>query len=266
MPSFREIDGSGSASGRRANPKSTWFGILPHSRKVLKLMEERHEPQTILACNASDPKCPGRAYRRLRSHRRPFDLDDSQEFGGLDAAAQTNRRYRVCRGPADRHDLTPSVWVDWPLRPRDSRMGHHLCGVTGKPSRRSGRQGPYFRSSGLARDDDLLHALGRPWLIRAVDWASGDGGDACSSPCLRCGSGRGLRLARHQTEFGRQLFPLSGARSAAFKDRRKDKAVVVGETAGVEAETDRLLGAAVPTDDGELDLMNAGALYQAHSV
>ena len=42
--------------------------------------------------------------------------------------------------------------------------------------------------------------------------------------------------------------------------------MVVGETAGVEAETDRLLGAAVPTDDGELDLMNAGALYQAYSV
>ena len=44
-----------------------------------------------------------------------------------------------------------------------------------------------------------------------------------------------------------------------------------GETAGfikvgVEAQTDHLLGAAVPTDDGELDLMNAGALYQAHSV
>src|SRR6516165_8957439 len=184
------------AYSSRANPKSTWFGILPHSRKVLKLMEERHEPQTILACNASDPKCPGRAYRRLRSHRRPFDLDDSQEFGGLDAAAQTNRRYRVCRGPADRHDLTPSVWVDWPLRPRDSRMGHHLCGVTGKPSRRSGRQGPYFRSSSLARDDDHLHAPGRPWLIRAVARASGDGGDACSSPHLRCGSGCGLRQSR----------------------------------------------------------------------
>ena len=42
--------------------------------------------------------------------------------------------------------------------------------------------------------------------------------------------------------------------------------MVVGETAGVEAETDRLLGAVVPTNDGELDLMNAGALYQAHSV
>src|SRR6516165_10662791 len=203
---------------------------------------------------------------RLYSDGRAICINAYEAANGAGAAAQPNRRYRACRGPPDRHDLTPSICVDWPLRPRDSRMGHHLCGVTGKPSRRSGRQGPYFRSSGLARDDDLLHALGRPWLIRAVARASGDGGDACSSPRLRCGSGRGLRLARHQTEFGRQLFPLSGARSAAFKDRRKDKAVVVGETAGVEAETDRLLGAAVPTNDGELDLMNAGALYQAHSV
>jgi hypothetical protein len=68
-------------------------------------MRQRHEQQTILACNASDPKCPGRAYRRLHCYRRPFRLDDSQEFGGLDAAAQSNRRYRACRGPADRHDL-----------------------------------------------------------------------------------------------------------------------------------------------------------------
>ena len=41
---------------------------------VLKLMGQRHEPQTILARNASDPKCPGRAYRRLHSYRRPFHL------------------------------------------------------------------------------------------------------------------------------------------------------------------------------------------------
>ena len=45
----------------------------------------------------------------------------------------------------------------------------------------------------------------------------------------------------------------------------------VGETAGfikvgVEAQTDRLLGAAAPANDGELDLMNAGAPYQAYSV
>src|SRR5215469_5078491 len=143
---------------------------------ILKLVAQRHGSPTILACDASDPQCPGRAYRRLYSHRRPFDLDDSQEFGGLDTAAQSNRRYRACHGPPDRHDLTPSIWVGWPLRHRDSRMGHHLCGVAGKPSRRSGRQGPYFRSSGLARDDDHLRALGRRWLIRAVARASGDGG------------------------------------------------------------------------------------------
>lgn len=35
---------------------------------------------------------------------------------------------------------------------------------------------------------------------------------------------------------------------------------------GVEAQTDRLLGAAAPANDGEFDLMNAGAPYQAHSV
>ena len=45
----------------------------------------------------------------------------------------------------------------------------------------------------------------------------------------------------------------------------------IGETAGfikvgVEAQTDRLLGAAAPANDGELDLMNAGAPYQAYSV
>ena len=45
----------------------------------------------------------------------------------------------------------------------------------------------------------------------------------------------------------------------------------VGETAGfikvvVEAGTDRLLGAAVLANDGQLDLMNAGAPYQAHSI
>jgi len=196
MPSFRKINGGGSASGRRANPKSTWFGFFPHSRMVLKLMGQRHEPQTILARNASDPKCPSRAYRRLHSYRRPFHLDDSQELGGLAAAAQANRRYCACRGPADRHDLTPSVWVDWPLRPRNSRVGHHLRGVTGKPSRHSGRQGPYFRSSSLARDDDLLHAPGREWLIRAVAGTSGDGGYALSSPHLRCGSGCRLRQSR----------------------------------------------------------------------
>ena len=48
----------------------------------------------------------------------------------------------------------------------------------------------------LARDDDHLRALGRRWLIRAVARASGDGGDACSSPHLRCGSGCGLRQSR----------------------------------------------------------------------
>jgi pyruvate/2-oxoglutarate dehydrogenase complex dihydrolipoamide dehydrogenase (E3) component len=53
--------------------------------------------------------------------------------------------------------------------------------------------------------------------------------------------------------------------------RRKGKAVGVGETAGfikvvVEAGTDRLLGAAVLANDGQLDLMNAGAPYQAHSI
>src|SRR5215510_8580706 len=147
-------------------------------------------------CNASDPQCPGRAYRRLYSHRRPFDLDDSQEFGGLDAAAQSKRRYRACRGPAGRHDLTPPVWVDWPLRPRDSRMGHHLCGVAGEPASAPGRQGAYFRSSSLACDDDYLHAPGRQWFVRAVARVSGDGGDACSSPHLRCGSGCGLRQGR----------------------------------------------------------------------
>ena len=65
---------------------------------------------------------------------------------------------------------------------------------------------------------------------------------------------------RAEREAGRR------AKTARFDMQRKGKAVVVGETAGVEAETDRLVGAAVPTDDGELDLMNAGALYQAHSV
>src|SRR5262249_28014678 len=45
----------------------------------------------------------------------------------------------------------------------------------------------------------------------------------------------------------------------------------IGETAGfikvvVEAETDRLLGAAVLASDGELDLMKARAPYQAHSI
>jgi|AmaraimetP72IA01_FD_contig_71_2044773_length_752_multi_3_in_0_out_0_1 pyruvate/2-oxoglutarate dehydrogenase complex dihydrolipoamide dehydrogenase (E3) component len=70
---------------------------------------------------------------------------------------------------------------------------------------------------------------------------------------------------RAQREAGRR------AKTVRFDMRRKGKAVGVGETAGsinvgVEAETDRLFGAAVPANDGELDLMNAGALYQAHSV
>jgi len=86
--------------------------------------------------------------------------------------------------------------VDWPLRPRNSRVGHHLRGVTGKPSRHPGRQGPCFRSSSLARADDLLHAPGREWLIRAVAGTSGDGGDARSSPHLRCGFGCRLRQIR----------------------------------------------------------------------
>src|SRR5262245_46244067 len=95
-----------------------------------------------------------------------------------------------------RHDLTPPVWVDWPLRPRDSRMGHHLCAVAGELAGRPGRQGAYFRSSSLACDDDYLHAPGRQWFVRAVARVSGDGGDACSSPHLRCGSGCGLRQGR----------------------------------------------------------------------
>ena len=70
---------------------------------------------------------------------------------------------------------------------------------------------------------------------------------------------------RAQREAGRR------AKTVRFDMRRKGKAVGVGETAGfikagVEAETDRLLRAAVPANDGELDLMNVGALYQAHSV
>ena len=56
-----------------------------------------------------------------------------------------------------------------------------------------------------------------------------------------------------------------------FDMQRKGRAVGVGETAGfikvgVEAQTDRPLGAAAPANDGELDLMNAGAPYQAYSV
>ena len=140
------------------------------------------------------------------------------------------------------------------------------------PGARSGRQGPYFRSSGLARDDDHLRAPGRRWLIRAVARASGDGGDACSSPYLRRGSGRGLRLARHQTEFGRQLFPLNGIQfGIGAWILMMVRVVGDGETAGfikvgVEAQTDHLLGAAAPANDGELDLMDAGAPYQAYSV
>src|SRR6516165_3202218 len=172
---------------------------------------------------------------RLYSDGRAICINAYEAANGAGAAAQPNRRYRACRGPPDRHDLTPSICVDWPLRPRDSRMGHHLCGVTGKPSRRSGRQGPYFRSSGLARDDDLLHALGRPWLIRAVARASGDGGDACSSPCLRCGSGRGLRLARHQTELGRQLFPAERCQSDCVSRIRTMAVVRMGCAESVTA-------------------------------
>jgi pyruvate/2-oxoglutarate dehydrogenase complex dihydrolipoamide dehydrogenase (E3) component len=49
------------------------------------------------------------------------------------------------------------------------------------------------------------------------------------------------------------------------------RAVGDGETAGfikvgVEAQTDRLLSAAAPANDGEPDLMNAGAPYEAYSV
>ena len=70
---------------------------------------------------------------------------------------------------------------------------------------------------------------------------------------------------RAEREAGRR------AKTARFDMQRKGRAVGVGETAGfikvgVEAQTDRLLGAAAPANDGELDLMNAGALYQAHSV
>src|SRR5262249_46216721 len=43
------------------------------------------------------------------------------------------------------------------------------------------------------------------------------------------------------------------------RDRRLIKVVV-------DAETDRLLGAAVLANDGEFDLMSAGAPYQAHSI
>src|SRR5215813_799203 len=189
---------SRSSTARACTHKSTTLidvRIAPHKRRKSGTFPNRRfapksdmctAQQTAIistnntgGCNASDPQCPGRAYRRLYSHRRPFDLDDSQEFGGLDAAAQSNRRYRACRGPADRHDLTPPVWVDWPLRPRDSRMGHHLCGVAGEPAGRPGRQGAYFRSSSLACDGDYLHAPGRQWFVRAVARVSGDGGDAC---------------------------------------------------------------------------------------
>jgi pyruvate/2-oxoglutarate dehydrogenase complex dihydrolipoamide dehydrogenase (E3) component len=70
---------------------------------------------------------------------------------------------------------------------------------------------------------------------------------------------------RAEREAGRR------AKNARFDMQRKGRAVGVGETAGfikvgVEAQTDRLLGAAAPANDGELDLMNAGAPYQAYSV
>lgn len=68
----------------------------------------------------------------------------------------------------------------------------------------------------------------------------------------------------------------SGCRvkTARFDMRRNGKAVEIGETAGfikvvVDAETDRLLGAAVLANDGAelvhlyIDVMNAGAPYQA---
>ena len=70
---------------------------------------------------------------------------------------------------------------------------------------------------------------------------------------------------RAEREAGRR------AKTARFDMQRKGRAVGVGETAGfikvgVEAQTDRLLGAAAPANDGELDLMNAGAPYYAYSV
>ena len=69
---------------------------------------------------------------------------------------------------------------------------------------------------------------------------------------------------RAEREAGRR------AKTARFDMQRKGRAVGVGETAGfitvgVEAQTDRLLGAAAPANDGGA-LMNAGAHYQAYSV
>src|SRR5262249_59694584 len=49
------------------------------------------------------------------------------------------------------------------------------------------------------------------------------------------------------------------AKSRNRRDRRLIKVVV-------DAETDRLLGAAVLANDGEFDLKSAGAPYQAHSI
>ena len=73
---------------------------------------------------------------------------------------------------------------------------------------------------------------------------------------------------RAAREAGRRV------KTARLDMRRNGKAIEIGETAGfikvvVDAETDRLLGAAVLANDGAelvhiyIDLMNAGAPYQA---
>ena len=80
--------------------------------------------------------------------------------------------------------------------------------------------------------------------------------------------GRVGMTERAAREAGRRV------RTARFDMRRNGKAVEIGETAGfikvmVDAETDRLLGAAVLAHEGAelvhiyIDLMNAGASYQA---